>query len=65
MKGQWTVMQVVYRINVVCMDWPLQSNSLFVTLSQVRESVINRSLIAKHHFILSDVVSEDEVPSIG
>ncbi|XP_039507253.1 coiled-coil and C2 domain-containing protein 2A isoform X1 [Pimephales promelas] len=34
-------------------------------LQRVRESVINRSLIAKHHFILSDVVSEDEVPSIG
>ncbi|CAM4682986.1 unnamed protein product [Leuciscus chuanchicus] len=34
-------------------------------LQKVRESVINRSLIAKHHFILSDVVSEDEVPSIG
>uniref|UniRef100_A0A8C1JTA6 Coiled-coil and C2 domain containing 2A n=1 Tax=Cyprinus carpio TaxID=7962 RepID=A0A8C1JTA6_CYPCA len=34
-------------------------------LQRVRESVINRFLIAKHHFILSDVVSEDEVPSIG
>ncbi|XP_055044610.2 coiled-coil and C2 domain-containing protein 2A isoform X1 [Misgurnus anguillicaudatus] len=34
-------------------------------LQKVRESVINRFLIAKHHFILSDVVSEDEVPSIG
>ncbi|KAK7131842.1 hypothetical protein R3I93_018415 [Phoxinus phoxinus] len=34
-------------------------------LQKVRESVINRSLIAKHHFMLSDVVSEDEVPSIG
>ncbi|TRY94812.1 hypothetical protein DNTS_029839 [Danionella cerebrum] len=31
----------------------------------VRESVMNRFLIAKHHFILSDVISEDEVPSIG
>ncbi|XP_009294855.2 coiled-coil and C2 domain-containing protein 2A isoform X7 [Danio rerio] len=34
-------------------------------LQRVRESVINRFLIAKHHFILSDVISEDEVPSIG
>ncbi|XP_051947556.1 coiled-coil and C2 domain-containing protein 2A [Xyrauchen texanus] len=34
-------------------------------LQRVRESVINRFLIAKHHFILSDMVSEDAVPSIG
>ncbi|XP_051515693.1 coiled-coil and C2 domain-containing protein 2A-like isoform X2 [Myxocyprinus asiaticus] len=34
-------------------------------LQRVRESVINCFLTAKHHFLLSDVVSEDEVPSIG
>ncbi|XP_074848612.1 coiled-coil and C2 domain-containing protein 2A isoform X2 [Carettochelys insculpta] len=34
-------------------------------LQQVRESVINRFLIAKHHFLLSDLVNEEEVPSLG
>ncbi|XP_076840623.1 coiled-coil and C2 domain-containing protein 2A isoform X3 [Brachyhypopomus gauderio] len=34
-------------------------------LQKVRESVINRFLVAKHHFILSDLVVEEEVPSIG
>ncbi|KAI4894240.1 hypothetical protein NFI96_025429 [Prochilodus magdalenae] len=34
-------------------------------LQRVRESVINRFLIAKHHYILSDLVVEEEVPSIG
>uniref|UniRef100_A0A673T361 Coiled-coil and C2 domain containing 2A n=1 Tax=Suricata suricatta TaxID=37032 RepID=A0A673T361_SURSU len=34
-------------------------------LQQVRESVINRFLIAKHHFLLSDLVVEEEVPSIS
>ncbi|XP_037397529.1 coiled-coil and C2 domain-containing protein 2A isoform X2 [Pygocentrus nattereri] len=34
-------------------------------LQKVRESVINRFLIAKHHYILSDLVVEEEVPSIG
>ncbi|KAK2824932.1 hypothetical protein Q7C36_018859 [Tachysurus vachellii] len=34
-------------------------------LKKVRESVINRFLIAKHHYILSDVIVEEEVPSIG
>ncbi|XP_042564766.1 coiled-coil and C2 domain-containing protein 2A isoform X2 [Clupea harengus] len=34
-------------------------------LQKVRESVINRFLIAKHHFVLSDVVLEEEVPTIG
>uniref|UniRef100_A0A8C2NWP7 C2 domain-containing protein n=1 Tax=Capra hircus TaxID=9925 RepID=A0A8C2NWP7_CAPHI len=33
-------------------------------LQQVRESVINRFLIAKHHFLLSDLVVEEEVPNI-
>ncbi|XP_056132145.1 coiled-coil and C2 domain-containing protein 2A [Lampris incognitus] len=34
-------------------------------LQKIRESVINRFLIAKHHYILSDLVTEEEVPSIG
>uniref|UniRef100_A0AAY4CGC1 C2 domain-containing protein n=1 Tax=Denticeps clupeoides TaxID=299321 RepID=A0AAY4CGC1_9TELE len=34
-------------------------------LQKVRESVINRFLIAKHHFLLSDLVVEEEVPTIG
>ncbi|CAN2388550.1 protein localization to ciliary transition zone [Pristimantis euphronides] len=34
-------------------------------LHQVRESVINRFLIAKHHFILSDLVVEEDIPSLG
>lgn len=39
--------------------------SLLPLHSQVRESVINRFLIAKHHFILSDLVNEEEIPSLG
>ncbi|XP_024597605.1 coiled-coil and C2 domain-containing protein 2A [Neophocaena asiaeorientalis asiaeorientalis] len=34
-------------------------------LQQVRESVINRFLIAKHHFLLSDLVVEEVVPNIS
>ncbi|KAL2089530.1 hypothetical protein ACEWY4_014218 [Coilia grayii] len=34
-------------------------------LQKIRESVLNRFLIAKHHFLLSDVVVEEEVPTIG
>ncbi|XP_066527206.1 coiled-coil and C2 domain-containing protein 2A isoform X2 [Hoplias malabaricus] len=34
-------------------------------LQKVQETVINRFLIAKHHYILSDLVVEEEVPSIG
>ncbi|KAM3836076.1 LOW QUALITY PROTEIN: coiled-coil and C2 domain-containing protein 2A-like, partial [Diretmus argenteus] len=34
-------------------------------LQKIRESVINRFLVAKHHYILSDLVLEEEVPSIG
>ncbi|XP_058266424.1 coiled-coil and C2 domain-containing protein 2A isoform X2 [Hemibagrus wyckioides] len=34
-------------------------------LKKVQESVINRFLIAKHHYVLSDVIIEEEVPSIG
>ncbi|MEJ1274550.1 hypothetical protein NN561_005436 [Cricetulus griseus] len=33
-------------------------------LQQVRESVVNRFLIAKHHFLLTDLVVEEEVPNI-
>uniref|UniRef100_H3AZ58 Coiled-coil and C2 domain containing 2A n=1 Tax=Latimeria chalumnae TaxID=7897 RepID=H3AZ58_LATCH len=34
-------------------------------LQKVRESVINRFIIAKHHYILSDLVTEEEIPNIG
>ncbi|MEE6462446.1 hypothetical protein FKM82_001600 [Ascaphus truei] len=34
-------------------------------LQKVRESVINRFLVAKHHFILSDLVVEEGIPSLG
>ncbi|XP_076014347.1 coiled-coil and C2 domain-containing protein 2A isoform X2 [Genypterus blacodes] len=34
-------------------------------LQKIRESVINRFLVAKHHYVLSDVVIEEDVPSIG
>ncbi|XP_051802521.1 coiled-coil and C2 domain-containing protein 2A [Acanthochromis polyacanthus] len=34
-------------------------------LQKIRESVINRFLLAKHHYILSDLVIEEEIPSIG
>uniref|UniRef100_A0A8C5TLA4 Coiled-coil and C2 domain containing 2A n=1 Tax=Malurus cyaneus samueli TaxID=2593467 RepID=A0A8C5TLA4_9PASS len=34
-------------------------------LQKVRESVIDRFLIAKHHFLLSDLVNEEEIPSLG
>ncbi|XP_053178319.1 coiled-coil and C2 domain-containing protein 2A [Scomber japonicus] len=34
-------------------------------LQKIRESVINRFLLAKHHYLLSDLVIEDEIPSIG
>uniref|UniRef100_A0A8B9Z4M5 Coiled-coil and C2 domain containing 2A n=1 Tax=Buteo japonicus TaxID=224669 RepID=A0A8B9Z4M5_9AVES len=34
-------------------------------LQKVRESVINRFLIAKHNFLLSDLVNEEEIPSLG
>lgn len=32
---------------------------------QIRESVMNRFLLAKHHYLLSDLVIEEEIPSIG
>ncbi|NXK95290.1 C2D2A protein, partial [Formicarius rufipectus] len=34
-------------------------------LQKVRESVINRFLIAKHHFVLSDLVNEEDILSLG
>lgn len=34
-------------------------------LQQVRESVVNRFLTAKHHFLLTDLVVEEEVPNIS
>ncbi|XP_040896220.1 coiled-coil and C2 domain-containing protein 2A isoform X2 [Toxotes jaculatrix] len=34
-------------------------------LQKIRESVINRFLLAKHHYLLSDLVIEEEIPSIG
>ncbi|XP_042339465.1 coiled-coil and C2 domain-containing protein 2A isoform X2 [Plectropomus leopardus] len=34
-------------------------------LQKIRESVINRFLLAKHHYLLSDLVMEEEIPSIG
>nr|XP_056711092.1 coiled-coil and C2 domain-containing protein 2A [Euleptes europaea] len=34
-------------------------------LQKVRESVISRFLIARHHFLLSDMVHEEEILSLG
>ncbi|XP_060885463.1 coiled-coil and C2 domain-containing protein 2A isoform X1 [Labrus mixtus] len=34
-------------------------------LQKIRESVIHRFLLAKHHYLLSDLVIEEEIPSIG
>ncbi|KFP75461.1 Coiled-coil and C2 domain-containing protein 2A, partial [Acanthisitta chloris] len=34
-------------------------------LQKVRESVINRFLIAKHHFLLSDLVNEEDIFGLG
>ncbi|TNM87556.1 hypothetical protein fugu_005777 [Takifugu bimaculatus] len=34
-------------------------------LQKIRESVINRFILAKHHYRLSDMVVEEEIPSIG
>ncbi|XP_034386922.1 coiled-coil and C2 domain-containing protein 2A isoform X2 [Cyclopterus lumpus] len=34
-------------------------------LQKIRESVINRFVLAKHHYLLSDLVIEEEIPSIG
>ncbi|XP_026531661.1 coiled-coil and C2 domain-containing protein 2A [Notechis scutatus] len=34
-------------------------------MEKVRESLINRFLIAKHHFVHSDLVNEDEILTVG
>uniref|UniRef100_A0A3Q1IF17 C2 domain-containing protein n=1 Tax=Anabas testudineus TaxID=64144 RepID=A0A3Q1IF17_ANATE len=34
-------------------------------VQKIRESVMNRFLLAKHHYLLSDLVIEEEIPSIG
>ncbi|XP_023810274.1 coiled-coil and C2 domain-containing protein 2A isoform X2 [Oryzias latipes] len=34
-------------------------------LQKIQESITNRLLLARHRFILSDLVVEDEIPSIG
>ncbi|XP_013886702.1 coiled-coil and C2 domain-containing protein 2A [Austrofundulus limnaeus] len=34
-------------------------------LQKIRESVINRFILAKHYYQLSDLVVEEEIPSIG
>uniref|UniRef100_M4ABG3 Coiled-coil and C2 domain containing 2A n=1 Tax=Xiphophorus maculatus TaxID=8083 RepID=M4ABG3_XIPMA len=34
-------------------------------LQQIQESVINRFILSKHHYQLSDLVIEEEIPSIG
>uniref|UniRef100_A0A1A8RTZ4 Coiled-coil and C2 domain containing 2A n=1 Tax=Nothobranchius rachovii TaxID=451742 RepID=A0A1A8RTZ4_9TELE len=34
-------------------------------LQKIRESVINRFIQAKHHYLLPDLVVEEEIPSIG
>ncbi|KAJ8280040.1 hypothetical protein COCON_G00071060 [Conger conger] len=46
---------------------PLDAHRALVAkyLQKVRESVVDRFLISKHHFLLSDLVQEEEVPSIG
>uniref|UniRef100_A0A8C3QWN4 Coiled-coil and C2 domain containing 2A n=1 Tax=Cyanoderma ruficeps TaxID=181631 RepID=A0A8C3QWN4_9PASS len=44
---------------------PLHEREISEKIFQVRESVINRFLIAKHHFLLSDLVNEEEIPSLG
>ncbi|XP_019381477.1 PREDICTED: coiled-coil and C2 domain-containing protein 2A isoform X1 [Gavialis gangeticus] len=45
----------------------LDAHRAFVAkyLQKVRESVINRFLVAKHHLLLSDLVNEEEAPSLG
>lgn len=34
-------------------------------LKKIRETVINRFLLAKHHYLLTDLVVEEEIPTIG
>uniref|UniRef100_A0A672YAS7 Coiled-coil and C2 domain containing 2A n=1 Tax=Sphaeramia orbicularis TaxID=375764 RepID=A0A672YAS7_9TELE len=53
--------------NIVDTKEHLDSHRALVAtyLQKIRESVINRFLLAKHHYLLSDVVIEEEIPSIG
>nr|DBA29304.1 TPA: hypothetical protein GDO54_009541 [Pyxicephalus adspersus] len=53
--------------DVITAETHLDSHRIRVAkyLHKIRESVINRFLIAKHHFILSDLVVEEEIPSLG
>ncbi|CAL1593027.1 unnamed protein product [Knipowitschia caucasica] len=45
----------------------LDSHRAFVAsyLKKIRESVFNRFLLAKHHYLLTDLVVEEEIPTIG
>lgn len=45
----------------------LDSHRAFVSsyLKKIRESVVNRFLLAKHHYLLTDLVIEEEIPTIG
>ncbi|XP_055021211.1 coiled-coil and C2 domain-containing protein 2A [Boleophthalmus pectinirostris] len=45
----------------------LDSHRAFVAsyLKKIRESVINRFLLAKHRYLLTDLVVEEEIPTIG
>lgn len=43
----------------------LRSVIYFGIYPQIRESVINRFLLAKHRYLLSDLVIEEEITSIG
>ncbi|KAM5283104.1 coiled-coil and C2 domain-containing protein 2A isoform 5-T5 [Hipposideros larvatus] len=44
---------------------PAYDREIMEKVFQVRESVINRFLIAKHHFLLADLIVEEEVPNIS
>ncbi|KAK7919322.1 hypothetical protein WMY93_010606 [Mugilogobius chulae] len=43
----------------------LDSHRALVASYLKRESVINRFLLAKHHYLLTDLVVEEEIPTIG
>ncbi|KAG9479702.1 hypothetical protein GDO78_011629 [Eleutherodactylus coqui] len=53
--------------DIITAETHLDTHRIMVAkyLHKVRESVINRFLIAKHHFILSDLVVEEDMPSLG
>ncbi|XP_072295526.1 coiled-coil and C2 domain-containing protein 2A isoform X2 [Eucyclogobius newberryi] len=53
--------------DVVDTEQHLDSHRAFVAsyLKKIRESVINRFLVAKHHYLLTDLVVEEEIPTIG